>query len=184
VQDLTIRLVEGTASAADKLLVPALEARDQILGPITVLCPWRWRSPSYIPELKTHVLQQQPATRAPGASRPAAAQHDMRNTETHEALQQANAFNAAEEEYLPLPQMDGTDVTSADPQCHALPSLTTLRRHTRLLWLPDTLPWQGVQRIAARCVHVNPLRPFCDSTKFPQNPAETRIAVVLLRAPV
>jgi len=107
----------------------------------------------------------------------------MRNTETHEALQQANAFIAAEEEYLPLPHMDGTDVTSADPECHALPSITTLHRHTRLLWLPGTLPWQGVQRIAARCAHVNPLRPFCDSTKFPQQPAETRIAVVLLRAP-
>jgi len=65
----------------------------------------------------------------------------MRNTEIHEALQQANAFIAAEEEYLPLPQMDGTDVTSADPQSDALPSITTLRRHTRLLWLPGTLPW-------------------------------------------
>jgi len=183
VQDLTIRLVEGTASAADKLLVPALVAQDQILGPITAWCPWWWRSPSYIPELKTHVPQQQPATRAPGASRPAAAQHDMRNTETHEALQQANAFIAAEEEYLPLPQIDGTDVTSADPQCDALPSITTLCRHRRLLWLPGTLPWQGVQRIMARCAYVNPLRPFCDSTKFLQNPAETRIAVVLLRAP-
>jgi len=39
--DLTIRLVEGTASAADKLLVPALAGRDQILGPITAWCP-RW----------------------------------------------------------------------------------------------------------------------------------------------
>ena len=39
VQDLTIRLVEGTASAADKLLVPALVVRDQILGPIAVWCP-------------------------------------------------------------------------------------------------------------------------------------------------
>jgi len=29
----------------------------------------------------------------------------------------------------------------------------------------------------ARCAHVNPLRPFCDSNKFPQNPAVTRIAV-------
>ena len=38
--DLTIRLVEGTASAADKLLVPALVARDKILGPVTVWCPW------------------------------------------------------------------------------------------------------------------------------------------------
>jgi len=62
--DLTIRLVEGTASAVDKLLVPALVARDQILGPITAWCPWWWRSPSYIPELRTHVPQQQPATRA------------------------------------------------------------------------------------------------------------------------
>jgi len=107
----------------------------------------------------------------------------MRITETHEALQQANAFIAAEEEYLPLPQMDGTDVTSADPQCDTLPSMTTLRRHTRLLWLPGTLPWQGVQRIMAHWAHVDPLRPFCDSTKYPQKPAETRIAVVLLRAP-
>jgi len=107
----------------------------------------------------------------------------MRNTETHEALHQANAFITAEEEYLPLPQMDGTDVTSADPQCDVLPSITTLRRHTRLLWLPGTLPWQGVQRIMARCAHFNPLRPFCDSTKFPQKSAVTRIAVVLLRAP-
>jgi len=39
----------------------------------------------------------------------------MRNTETHEALQQANAFIATEEDYLSIPQMDGTDVTSADP---------------------------------------------------------------------
>jgi len=102
----------------------------------------------------------------------------MRNTKTHEALQQANAFIAAEEEYLQLPQMDGTDVTSADPQCDALPSITTLRRHTRLLWLPGTLPgWQGVQRIMARCAHVNPLRPSCDSTKLPQKPAAARIAV-------
>ena len=29
----------------------------------------------------------------------------------------------------------------------------------------------------ARCAHFNPLRPFCDSTKFPQKPAATRIAV-------
>jgi len=175
--DLTIRLVEGTASAADKLFVPALVARDQILGPMTTWCPWWWRSASYIPELRTHVTQLQPATRAPRVSRSAEAQHDMRNTETYEALQQANAFITAEEEYLPLPQMDGTDVTSADPQCDALPSITTLRWHTRLLWLPGTLPWLGVQRITARCAHVNPLRPFCDSTKFPQKPAATRIAV-------
>jgi len=133
VQDLTIRLVEGTASAADTLLVPALMARDQMLGPITAWCPWWWWSPSYIPELKTHVPKQQPATRAPGASRPAAAQHDMCNTETHEALQQANAFIDAEEEYLPLLQMDCTDVTSADPQCDTLPSIIMLRQHTRLL---------------------------------------------------
>jgi len=53
--DLMIRLVEGTASAADKLLVPALVARDQILGPITAWCPWWWRSASYIPELRTHL---------------------------------------------------------------------------------------------------------------------------------
>jgi len=44
----------------------------------------------------------------------------MQNTETHDALQQANAFIVAEEEYLPLPQMDGTDETSADPQSDAL----------------------------------------------------------------
>jgi len=100
----------------------------------------------------------------------------MRNTETHEALQQANAFIAAEEEYLPIPQMDGTDVTSADPPCDAISSITMLRRHACLLWLPGRLPWQGVQRIMARCAHVNPLRPFCDSTEFPQKPAATRIA--------
>jgi len=75
--DLTIRLVEGTASAADKLLVPALVARDQILGPVTAWCPWWWRSASYIPELRTHVPQPQPARWAPRASRSAAAQHDM-----------------------------------------------------------------------------------------------------------
>jgi len=53
--DLTIRLVEGTSSAADKLLVPALVSRDTILGPVTVWCPWWWRSASYIPELRTHI---------------------------------------------------------------------------------------------------------------------------------
>ena len=40
--DLTIR----TSSAADKLLVPALVARDTILGPVTAWCPWWWRSVS------------------------------------------------------------------------------------------------------------------------------------------
>jgi len=172
-----IRLVEGTSSATDKLLVPALVARDTILGPVTAWCPWWWRSASSIPELRTHVPQPQPARWAPRASRSAATQHDMRNIETHDTLQQANAFIAAEEEYLPLPQMDGTDETSADPQSDALSSITTLRRQMCLLWLPGTLPWQGVQRLMARCAHVNPLRPFCDSTKFPQNPAATRIAV-------
>ena len=65
----------------------------------------------------------------------------MRNTKTH--IQQPYTFIAAEEEHLPLPQMDGTDVMSADPQCDALPFITTLRRNTRLLWLPGTLPLQA-----------------------------------------
>ena len=47
----------------------------------------------------------------------------MQNTETLEAIQQANAFIAAEEEYLPLPQMDGTDVMSADPNLTHSPPL-------------------------------------------------------------
>jgi len=118
--DLTFRLVEGTASATNKLLVPALVARDKILGLVTAWCPWWWRSASYIPEFRTHVPQLQPARWAPRAIRSDAAQHDMCNTETHESLQQANAFIAAEEKYVPLPQMDGTDVTSADPQSDAL----------------------------------------------------------------
>ena len=63
----------------------------------------------------------------------------MQNTETHDTLQQANAFIAAEEEYLPLPQMDGTDETSADPQSDALSSITPLRRYMRLLWLPGMM---------------------------------------------
>jgi len=67
--DLTIRLVEGTSSAADKLLVPALVARDTILGPVTTWCPWWWRSASYIPELRTHIPQPQPARWAPRTSR-------------------------------------------------------------------------------------------------------------------
>jgi len=118
--DLTIRLVEGTSSAADKLLVPALVARDTILGPVTAWCPWWRRSASYIPELRTHIPQPQPARWAPRTSRSTVTQHEMQNTETHDALQQANAFIVAEEEYLPLPQMDGTDETSADPQSDAL----------------------------------------------------------------
>jgi len=94
----------------------------------------------------------------------------MRNTETHDALQQANAFITAEEEYLPLPQMDGTDETSHDPQSDALSSITTLRRQTRLLWLPDTLPWQGAQRIM-NAVHILTLWPhFAIQPNFRKNP--------------
>ena len=120
--DLMNRLVEGTASTADRLLVPALVSRDQILGPVSAWCPWWWRSARYVPGHRTHVTPQQHARRAPEAACFAAAQHKACSTEAHRALQEANAFIAVDEKYLPIPQMDSTDATSAAPECDTLPS--------------------------------------------------------------
>jgi len=96
----------------------------------------------------------------------------MRNTETHDVLKQANAFIAAEEEYLPLPQMDGTDETSA--------GRTLLHHNSASANAPPLVTWHLT--LAGRsknngCAHISPLRPFCNSTKFPQKLAATRIAI-------
>ena len=144
-------------------------------------CPWWWSYPGYrlgnrVEEIApTAVLHQLPT------SCHTAADHDSAEQKVNQEPQsEADEFIAAQEEFVALPQLDGTDDRSPE-DCHSnLPShpAPPLHYHAGLPWLHGTLPWRSVKAVTARCAHVNPLRNFCDLAVFPQKLAATRIAVM------
>jgi len=164
-------------------LLLALASRDQMLenDGTSTWCPWWWSSTLYRIGSQaegietTVVLHPLPTSRNATEDDETAGQ-----TVNQAALREANEFIVAQEEYVALPQLDGTDERSPDDH-HGnfpTPAAPLLHYHASLLWLRGTLPWRGVKAVTARCAHVNPLRNFCDSAVFPQKPAATRIAVM------
>jgi len=106
-REVMTRVVEGTASSTDNLLLVALTSRDQLLGSdgTSAWCPWWWSS-------SWHGLSNQVEEVTPTAvlhllptSCHSTSDHDPARQEVNQKrLNEAEEFITAQAEYVALPQ--------------------------------------------------------------------------------